>query len=625
MDKYETGLRIKEIRNLYKADDFVSAAQLAKDIDWPRVKNWDALAMMIDVYEQTGDIDGARDMAVLAYNRNLGGKKLVYRLTDILIKQGELDDAKELYKEYCSLARNSADRHILNYHILRAEKAPDSELITALENFRDGEVDEMYMYRLAQLYAKNGDTDKCINTCDDIALWFKDGEYAQGAVKLKKRVGGALTPAQEELFEKAKVHEEELSKTQQITFADQLELNEERNEIEFEEEAPEAVTKEPSGVKAVAVAKTAEATGVFSSLIKKAFGTDGEPEDTEETKETGVEDKTASVGENAAVEKAAEEKDDSIENILADILNTDKNAEEVKAEEVKTEDKKIDENTKEEIPWNFNTDEEAVGPEIVMAVETAIPDVSEAKPEKSEKPEAAADPEKEAEPAAAVGEEKLKDKEDPEDRIIRESLTMGVMEIMNEESALKGQGVVDEEEQIEGQLNMEDWLNEVREQKYGKQNTKEYSRRELERMLDEKDEKSKAYDKLMEEQKRLASEEGKPFDEEGAKRKVELQMMSDAARNDLAIRTGKATARLETENKYHHGGKSTDEKILNIMMDSVQEEVKKGNIKESPEERWKRFETAVAGAAATPESAKIDSRRSRGYGFCSGKFPYRKL
>ena len=68
MDKYETGIRIKEIRNLYKADDFASAAQLAKDIDWSKVKSWDALAMMMDVYEQTGDNDNARDMAVLAYN-----------------------------------------------------------------------------------------------------------------------------------------------------------------------------------------------------------------------------------------------------------------------------------------------------------------------------------------------------------------------------------------------------------------------------------------------------------------------------------------------------------------------------------------------------------------------------
>ena len=643
MDKYETGIRIKEIRNLYKADDFASAAQLAKDIDWSKVKSWDALAMMMDVYEQTGDNDNARDMAVLAYNRNLGGKRLVYRLTDLLIKMGELDDAKELYKEYCSIARNSSDRHILNYHLLRAEKAPDEELITALENYRDGEVDERYMYRLAQLYAKNGDTDKCINTCDDIALWFKDGEYAQGAVKLKKRVGGALTPAQEELFKKSKVLEEELSKTQQITFADQLELNEERFAAEIDEalndgaegkeavkEAEKVPVKAEEGfvtkAKEAAAVKAGESAGVFSSLLKKAFGADEEPEFTDGEEE---EPKTApDIGEKAEVKaeeipvadtetKAVEEKDNEIESIISGILKDDeKNPEE---EKIKTE-----ETIEDDIPWNFNNVEEAFEPESAKeTVESAQVQEPTDEVKEPEKDSAAEAPEgvkmseniKETEDIeqteaaketdASESPECEKEPENPEETAIRENLTVGVMEIMKEEKALRGQGVIDEEEQIEGQLNMEDWLNEVREQKYGKQNTKEYSRSELERMLDEKDEKSKAYDKLMEEQKRLASEEGKPFDEEGAKQKVEQQMITDAARTDLTIRTGKATAKLENENKFINGEKSVDEKILKVMIDSVQEEVKKGNLTEAPEDRLKRFETAVAGAAVTPDKAKI--------------------
>ena len=609
MDKYETGIRIKEIRNLYKADDFVSAAQLAKDIDWSKVKSWDALAMMIDVYEQTGDNDSARDMAVLAYNRNLGGKRLVYRLTDLLVKMGEISDAKELYKEYCSIARNASDRHILNYHILRAEKAPDEDLIRALENFRDGEVDERYMYRLAQLYAKNGDTDKCINTCDDIALWFKDGEYAQGAVKLKKRAGGILTPAQEELYKRYKVLEEELSKTQQITFADQLELNEERFAAELEasingdSEGTNAVyetdmstakveEKSESAAKDNTTSKIGESAGVFSSLLKKAFGAVDESEDVTE-EENGFKSEPVIDG-NAAIKtgethlsenepKSAEGKDDEIGSIIAGILNDDEKKPE--EEKIKTEDI-----IEEDIPWNFNNVEEAFEPETTKETEEAV---------QIQKPV------KESDVSEKEKTEEAKRPESPEETAIRENLTVGVREIMKEEKALRGQGVIDEEDQIEGQLNMEDWLNEVREQKYGKQNTKEYSRSELERMLDEKDEKSKAYDKLMEEQKRLASEEGKPFDEEGAKRKVEQQMITDAARTDLTIRTGKATAKLESQNKFINGEKSVEEKILKIMVDSVQEEVKKGNLTEAPEDRLKRFETAVAGAAVTPDKAKI--------------------
>ncbi len=54
-----------------------------------------------------------------------------------------------------------------------------------------------------------------------------------------------------------------------------------------------------------------------------------------------------------------------------------------------------------------------------------------------------------------------------------------------------------EDEQIEGQLSITDWIESVREEKYGKQDTREFSKAELERMLDEKDEKSKAYERII--------------------------------------------------------------------------------------------------------------------------------
>lgn len=44
----------------------------------------------------------------------------------------------------------------------------------------------------------------------------------------------------------------------------------------------------------------------------------------------------------------------------------------------------------------------------------------------------------------------------------------------------------EEDEQIEGQLSLADWMETVREQKYGNRDTKEYSKEELERMLDER-------------------------------------------------------------------------------------------------------------------------------------------
>ena len=69
-----------------------------------------------------------------------------------------------------------------------------------------------------------------------------------------------------------------------------------------------------------------------------------------------------------------------------------------------------------------------------------------------------------------------------------------------EDSNLEGYS---DNEQIEGQMNLADWMESVREQKYGQQSTREFSKQELMRMLEEKDEKSAAYEMLMKRHKIL--------------------------------------------------------------------------------------------------------------------------
>ena len=103
----------------------------------------------------------------------------------------------------------------------------------------------------------------------------------------------------------------------------------------------------------------------------------------------------------------------------------------------------------------------------------------------------------------------------------------------------------EDDDQIEGQMDITEWMQSVREEKYGKQDTKEFSKSELERYLDEKDEKSAAYEKLVEQKKAEVLADGKEIDKEEAKRAALAQMAVDSARMDLAIRTGKAAARLE--------------------------------------------------------------------------------
>ena len=105
----------------------------------------------------------------------------------------------------------------------------------------------------------------------------------------------------------------------------------------------------------------------------------------------------------------------------------------------------------------------------------------------------------------------------------------------------------DDDDQIEGQMDITEWMQSVREEKYGKQDTREFSKSELERYLDEKEEKSAAYEKMVERKKAKALAAGKEIDKAEAKQVALAQMAVDSARMDLAIRTGKAAARLEQE------------------------------------------------------------------------------
>ncbi len=97
----------------------------------------------------------------------------------------------------------------------------------------------------------------------------------------------------------------------------------------------------------------------------------------------------------------------------------------------------------------------------------------------------------------------------------------------------------EDDDQIEGQMDITEWMQSVREEA---SNTKEFSSQSLSVILIRE---SAAYEKLVEQKKAEALADGKEIDKEEAKRAALAQMAVDSARMDLAIRTGKAAARLE--------------------------------------------------------------------------------
>ena len=539
VSKHDNYSKIEEIRRYYSDEDYKAAAELADSVDWTRVKHWDALAMMTDAYENLGEFENARDMAILAYNRNLGGKKLVYRLTELLIKTGDLDEAEETFNEYCQMSKNAPDSYILEYHLLREKKAPDRELIRVLEEFKEAGPDERYMYRLAELYAKNGEADKCAAVCDNIALWFKDGDFAEGAVKLKKKVGAELSPEQEKLYNAAKVKDEDLAKTSKVDFKGQIDTG--VNDAQNGE-------KIGAGAAATAAAGGAAATGAagkLKSFVKNVFNDEDFDEDEFDRNEAAAAAAAAATGAAAGA---------------------------------------------------------AAGAVAGAGLDAAA--------EKAEAAGVTGDADK-GDPLTDTAKESGKHEIDPE---IKKNLSAEVSEELDNESALRGDGVIAGEKQIDGQLNMNDWMTDVREKKYGGQSTKEYSKTELERMLEEKNEKSEAYDRLMVEQKKLAEEKGTPFNEASAKLKVEQQLAIDAARRDLDIRTGKGTARQESATEaiaYQMSEeRPQEETVLGAVLEAAGTEAVResaGSVSD-PSDRMLRIESAVLSMLGAKLSDNIASR-----------------
>lgn len=99
------------------------------------------------------------------------------------------------------IAPKDPNQYILRYKILRAQRAPIEQQIEALEEYKKSEYIEEWAYELAKLYQEAGMTSECLEECDDLILWFSEGQYVYKAMELKMQYK-PLTPSQQEKYDK---------------------------------------------------------------------------------------------------------------------------------------------------------------------------------------------------------------------------------------------------------------------------------------------------------------------------------------------------------------------------------------------------------------------------------------
>ncbi|WP_461883755.1 tetratricopeptide repeat protein [Fusicatenibacter sp.] len=196
MDKAEYQSRLKELNSLVKKEDYEGALAVVEAVDWRRVKSLRTLGMVAEVYEANKRYPEAKKILLMAYDRSSIGKGILYRLVEVSVKMKDFDDAIDFYNEFESVAHHDNSRYLLKYKILRGQKAPLEEQISLLEEYKEREFTERWAYELANLYSKAGETQKCVDACNELILWFSEGKYVTKAMDLKMKYE-PLSPSQQ--------------------------------------------------------------------------------------------------------------------------------------------------------------------------------------------------------------------------------------------------------------------------------------------------------------------------------------------------------------------------------------------------------------------------------------------
>ena len=200
MDKAEYQSKLEQLTSLANKEDYKGALEIVESVDWRRVKSIRTLSMVADVYEANKMYPEANDILLLAYDRSSIGKGILYRLVEVSVKMQDFESAEEYYEEFVSAAPHDTSRYLLRYKILRGQQAPLDEQIKVLEAYKEAEFTERWNYELALLYSKNGQIRKCVDTCDELELWFSEGKYVTKALELKMKYE-PLTPSQKSKYE----------------------------------------------------------------------------------------------------------------------------------------------------------------------------------------------------------------------------------------------------------------------------------------------------------------------------------------------------------------------------------------------------------------------------------------
>ncbi|MCH5252813.1 MAG: hypothetical protein J1F22_07550 [Lachnospiraceae bacterium] len=184
--RYEMVRRCAQIRSLIEENKYTKALEQIDALPLEEVGSTEDLYLFARIYEKAERMDMTKKIFYMIYERT-HSRHALNRLLHLVIRLGEMEEARELFLTYEMVGGVTLDTFELRYLLAKAEGAPRSKLIEILEDLKKEEYTEEWGYQLARLYEQEGLREECIQECKDIKLWFGEGSIVDKAMELQEK------------------------------------------------------------------------------------------------------------------------------------------------------------------------------------------------------------------------------------------------------------------------------------------------------------------------------------------------------------------------------------------------------------------------------------------------------
>ena len=160
LDKEEFRIKLEEINHLVEKQDYKSAMSVVDSIDWRRVKNVRTLCVVGEIYAANKRFEDSREIFLLAYHRAPIGKNILYRLIEVSLENGDIDEAMEFLGNIRKLPRMTIRSIFSNIKSLKQKMPLWMNRLRFWKITKEKEFTERWSYELARLYYKANEKKK---------------------------------------------------------------------------------------------------------------------------------------------------------------------------------------------------------------------------------------------------------------------------------------------------------------------------------------------------------------------------------------------------------------------------------------------------------------------------------